>query len=165
MLLEEDTNQNLKNINEIKIDFKNDFQNELDKPINKEEYDFHIPEQYTNNNYQLIKKEEIDGKDIYFYSNNKKVIIFPSGLKKEIFNDGFQLIYFNNGDIKQNYPDGKSIYFFKEANTVQTTYPNGIQIFKFYNGQIEKHFPNGFKKIFFPNGTLDYIFSGKKENN
>ena len=67
--------------------------------------------------------------------------------------------------MKQNYLDGKSKYFFKDANTVQTSYPNGIQIFKFYNGQIEKHFPNGLKKIFFPNGTIDYIFDNQKEEN
>ena len=67
--------------------------------------------------------------------------------------------------MKQNDPDGKSKYFFKDANTVQTTYPNGIQVFKFYNGQIEKHFPNGLKKIFFPNGKIDFIFDNKNEDN
>ena len=164
-LLNEDKNLKLGNINDVNSDLKNDFQNELDKPLNKEEYNFHIPEKYINCDYKLIKKEKIDDKEIYFYSNDKKVILFPSGLKKEIFNDGFQLIYFNNGDIKQNYSDGKSIYLFRDANTVQITYPNGIQIFNFYNGQIEKHFPNGFKKIFSPNGKIDYIFSDKKPIN
>ena len=163
-LLEEESKQILGNITNEKMDLKNDFQNELDKPLNKEEYEFHIPEQYIKNECTLVKKEEINDKEICFYSNNKKEIKFPSGLKKEIFNDGFQIIYFNNGDIKQNYPDGKTVYFFKDANTVQTTYPNKVQVFKFYNGQIEKHFPNGFKKIFFPNGTVDYTFSDKKTN-
>ena len=164
-LLKEDSKQKLGEINIDKTDLNNDFQNELDKPLIKGEYDFHIPEKYSKYDYKLIKKEEIDDKEIYFYSNNKKVILFPSGLKKEIFNDGFLLVYFNNGDIKQNFPDGKNIYYFKDANTVQITYPNGIQIFKFYNGQVEKHFPNGFKKIFSPNGKIDYIFSDKKEIN
>ena len=151
----------------IKINFENDveFQNELNKPINKEEYDFILPEKYSDKNYNLIKKEKIDDKEVCLYTQNKKEIIFKSGLKKEIFNDGFQLIYFCNGDIKQCYKDGKSIYLYKETNTVQTSYPNGINIFKFSNGQIEKHFPNGFKKIFFPNGTIDYLFDEIKHEN
>ena len=146
-----------------KLKLNEDFENELNKPLNKKEYDFYIPEKYNKLNYDLIKKTKIKDKEISIYTNNKKEIIFPSGLKKEIYNDGFQLVYFNNGDIKQSFPDGKVVYFFKDENTVQTTYPNGIQVFKFYNGQIEKHFPNGFKKIFFPNGTINLLFDEKKE--
>ena len=72
------------------------------------------------------------------------------------------MIYFINGDIKQSYKDGKKIYFYKDSNTVQTTYPNGINVFKFNNGQIEKHFPNGIKKVFFQNGTIDCIYDENK---
>jgi len=42
-----------------------------------------------------------DGKVVKFYENNKREVIFPSGVRKEIFNDGYQIIYFNNKDIKQ----------------------------------------------------------------
>ena len=143
-------------------DINYDFDEELNKPLNPKEYDFLIPEKYTNKNYTLIKKEKIDDKEVYIYTQNKKEIIFPSGIRKEIFSDGFQLIYFNNGDIKQSFRDGKNIYFYKDANTVQTSYSNGINVFKFSNGQIEKHFPNGLKKVLFPNGTIDYLFN---ENN
>ena len=161
----ENFNENKRSLSNEKLKLSNEYMEELNKPLNKEEYDFIIPEKYSKNNYKLIKKNIIQDKEICIYTNNKKVITFPSGLKKEIYNDGFQLVYFNNGDMKQNYLDGKSKYFFKDANTVQTSYPNGIQIFKFYNGQIEKHFPNGLKKIFFPNGTIDYIFDNQKEEN
>ncbi len=157
--------QKKRSLSNEKLELNNDYKEELNKPLNKEEYEFIIPEKYSKVNYKLIKKSVIDDKEVCIYSNNKKVIKFPSGLKKEIYNDGFQLVYFINGDKKQNYPDGKSKYFFKDANTVQTSYPNGIQVFKFYNGQIEKHFPNGLKKIFFPNGAIDYIFENKKEDN
>ena len=157
--------QKKRSLSNEKLELNSEYKEELNKPLNKEEYEFIIPEKYSKLNYKLIKKSVIDDKEVCIYSNNKKVIKFPSGLKKEIYNDGFQLVYFINGDKKQNYPDGKSKYFFKDANTVQTSYPNGIQVFKFYNGQIEKHFPNGLKKIFFPNGTIDYIFDNKKEGN
>ena len=155
--------QKNKEIKENKEKINNDnFEEELNKPLNPGEYDFIIPEKYSEKNYILIKKEKIDNKEVCIYSKNKKEIIFPSGIRKEIFNDGFQLIYFNNGDIKQSFKDGKNIYYYKEADTVQTSYSNGINIFKFSNGQIEKHFPNGLKKVFFPNGTVDYILN---ENN
>ena len=155
---------------EEKINCHNDNKNmeledELNKPLNPSDYDFIIPEKYSKNNYTLIKKEHFENKEICLYTNNKRDIIFPSGLRKEIFDDGFQLIHFNNGDIKQSYKNEKNIYFYKESNTIQTTYPNGINIFKFNNGQIEKHFPNGLKKIFFPNGTIDYLYDGDKNEN
>ena len=138
------------------------FEDEFNKPLNPIEYDFIIPEKYSEDNYTLIQKEKYEDKEICLYTKNKKEIIFPSGIKKEIFDDGFQLIYFINGDIKQSYKDGKKIYFYKESNTVQTTYPNGINVFKFNNGQIEKHFPNGIKKVFFQNGTIDCIYDENK---
>ena len=141
------------------------FEDEFNKPLNPMEYDFIIPEKYVQDNYTLISKEKIEDKEICLYTKNKKEIIFPSGLKKEIFDDGFQLIYFNNGDIKQSYKDGKKIYFYKDSNTVQTTYSNGINVFKFNNGQIEKHFPNGIKKIFFNNGTIDCLYDENNNEN
>jgi hypothetical protein len=42
-----------------------------------------------------------DGKIVKFYENNKREVIFPSRVRKEIFDDGYQIIYFNNKDIKQ----------------------------------------------------------------
>ena len=160
---EKNNNSNL-NIN-LSTDKIFEFEEELNKPLNPNEYDFIIPEKYLNNDYTLIKKENFEDKEIYIYSNNKKEIIFPSGLKKEIFDDGFQLIHFNNGDNKQIYKDGKTVYFYKESNTVRTYYPNGINVFKFNNGQIEKHFPNGLKKVYFTNNTIDYIFDEEKNEN
>ena len=73
------------------------------RKINPKEFDFIIPEKYLKKYHTLINKENFEVKEIYIYLNNKKEIIFPSGLKKEIFDDGFQLIYFNNGDIKEIY--------------------------------------------------------------
>ena len=147
----------------LKLKLNKDLQKELNDPINKKEYDFNIPEKYSKINYKLNKKIKVEEKEIYLYSNNKKEIIFPSGLKKVLYSDGFQMVYFNNGDMKQIQPDGKNVYFFKDANTVQTTYQNGLQVFKFKNGQIEKHFPNGIKKIFFPSGAVDYLYDEQKE--
>ena len=94
------------------------------------------------NMVRLIKQDITeDGKIIKLYENNKKEIIFPnSGLRKEIYPDGYQISYFKNKDIKQIYPDGKDVYLYAKNNTVVTKFPNGLKVFKFSNGQIEKNF-------------------------
>ena len=101
-----------------------------------------------NKEYKLIKALKADDKVINLYSNDKKEIIFKNGVRKEIYKDGYQIIYFVNGDIKQIYPDGKIYYYFKETKKVQITLNNGLEIHKFENGKIEKHYPNGIKEIF-----------------
>ena len=129
------------------IEWKND--------DNFEGYDFIIPDKYKLiNNGKIINSLSTDGKIINIYENNKKEIIFQSGVRKEIYSDGYQLIHFPNGDMKQKFVGDaeKVMYFYSETNTVQTSFKNGINIFKFNNGQIEKHYPDGSKYIFYSNG-------------
>ena len=140
------------------INIKNKSKNNLvleEDDDNIEGYDFIIPEKYKLMiNGNIINSINSDGKIINIYENNKKEIIFQSGVRKEIFPDGYQLINFPNGDKKQKFigKNEKVMYFYNETNTVQTSYKNGINIFKFNNGQIEKHYPDGSKYIFYPNG-------------
>jgi len=134
-----------------------------EKKLSLEEYDFKIPEKYINQKYKLTKTLKAGDKIIKIYDDNKKEILFPSGVRKEIFNDGYQIIYFVNGDIKQNHPNGKSIYYFKQAKTVQTTFKNGIFVVKFENNQVEKHYPDGKKQILFPDGSEKIIFDNGDE--
>ena len=122
-----------------------------------EDYDFNIPKKYLNKEYNLIKALKTDDKTINLYSDDKKEIIFKSGVRKEIFKDGYQIIHFVNGDIKQIYPEGKSCYFFKESKTVQIILKNGVEIYKFENGQIERHYPDGSKIILFNDGSKIFI--------
>jgi hypothetical protein len=159
-----------KNITQIKNNNNNIFKkniindenvnnaNKLNNNRDDEKYDFNIDKKYLDNNSKIINTICSEGKIINIYNNNKKEIIFESGVKKEIFNDDHQIIYFANGDLKKVYPDGKIVYFFNEAKTVQTTLSNGTHIFKFKDGQIEKHFPEGNKEIKFKDGTRKYIF-------
>ena len=80
-----------------------------EKNINDNEI-FNIPQKYLKKDYILIKTMSSEGKIINIYSNNKLEVIFKSGVKKEIFEDGFQIVNFTNGDLKQIFPDGKIIY-------------------------------------------------------
>ena len=123
------------------------------------EYDLVFLEKYHGLNYNLIKTEKTeDGKTCNFYDNNKREIIFKNGVRKEIFNDGYQVIYFNNGDIKQIFPgENKQVYFFKEKNIVQTTIGDECQIFKHGNGEIEKKFKDGTIQIISPDGKIKNI--------
>ena len=73
-------------------------------------------------------------------------------MRRELWDDGYSLVYFTNGDIKQTFPPThrrgqRLVYFYADARTTQTTYPNGLQVYKFANGQVEKHFLDGTKEI------------------
>ena len=131
-------------------------------------FDFIIPEKYLDNSkYKLLEtQEEENGQIIKIYSNNKKEVIFKSGVKKEIFDNGnYKLVYFPNGDKKQCFKNiGKMVYYFNDSKTVQTSYKNGLNIFKFSNNQIEKHFTDGSKLIILPDGTKR-MMSEKKTSN
>ena len=134
---------------------KTNFNDIFDYDDSTEGYDFVIPEKYKyKNNEKIINTIKSDGKIINIYDNNKKEIIFNSGVRKEVFSDGYQLIHFPNGDMKQKFPgkEGKIMYFYNETNTVETTFKKGLNIFKFNNGQLEKHYPDGSKYIFYTNG-------------
>ena len=148
-----DNNKKNSKNNESNLNYEINIHNEKE-----ENYDFNIEKKYLDSKSKIINTICSEGKIINIYNNNKKEIIFENGIKKEIFNDGHQIIHFPNGDIKQEYSNGNIVYFFKDSKTVQTTLDNGTQIFKFNNGQIEKHFVEGNKEIKFPDGTKKYIF-------
>jgi hypothetical protein len=84
----------------------------VDKEVEEEiecedlsQYDMSYPEAYHGKSQKLVKllKQEIsnDGKILKFYENNKKEVIFQSGLRKEIHEDGYTIVWFTNNDIKQ----------------------------------------------------------------
>ena len=139
---------------------------DLENIDNIEEYDFIIPEKYKLKKIgKIINTINSDGKIINIYEDSKKEILFKSGVKKEIFPDGYQLINFPNGDKKQKFigEEEKIMYFYNDTNTVQTTFKNGINIFKFNNGQIEKHYPDGSKYIYYTNGIRRKISKSGNE--
>jgi len=171
-----ENNNNIQNNNDNNLDFviiNNDNSNENANETNIEDkdkedinkYDFIIPDKYSYNSGELLNTVNADGKIIKIYSNNKKEINFKSGVKKEIFGDGHQLVHFPNGDMKQHFPDGKIVYYFNDAKTVQTTYPDGLNVFKFNNNQVEKHYPDGSKFIIYPDGTKRKIAKEDNEDN
>lgn len=74
------------------------------------------------------------------------------------------------------------MYYYAEAETAHTTYPDGLQLFEFPNGQVsaaslprrllraahvvrqvEKHHPSGVKEIMFEDGTTKTILATGEE--
>jgi len=73
----------------------------------EDNFDLVLMDKYHYNPiYNRLLKEEKDPNDkiVKLYDNNKKEIIFPSGVKKEIYPDGYYVVFFNNYDIKQVIP-------------------------------------------------------------
>lgn len=136
----------LLNINEKN---KNNVKKKFD--LNKENFDLIFDNKYKiEKNAKIFSKEKTkDGKTVIEYENNSKELIFPSGVKEQIFDDGFKIIYYTNKNIKQIFPNGKIIYFFNDSKITQTFIPElNVHIYKYKNGMMEKHYPNGKKEIF-----------------
>ncbi len=66
-----------------------------------------------------------------------RVIHYRNGTIKEINPSGHVLVRFVNGDTKfSDGESGKVIYFYAQANTTHTTFPNGLELYQFPNGQV-----------------------------
>jgi len=75
----------------------------LDDTCDQSNYDIVFNDKYhSSKNVKMIKQEiSQDRKIIRLYENGKKELIFPSGVRKEIFPDSYQIVFFTNNDIKQ----------------------------------------------------------------
>ncbi|OMJ84714.1 hypothetical protein SteCoe_14103 [Stentor coeruleus] len=96
-------------------------------------------------------------------NEKKRQIVYPNGVKCEIYPNGYKVTYYTNRDIKQEYPDGKQVYFFASEQTTKITYPDGLKEITFRSGQKEKYFPDGTKEIKYTDGTLKCVFPGGDE--
>jgi centromere protein J len=99
------------------------------------ELDFEFPEKYFNENdknNKIIKHQfDLDGKTIKIYKNNKKEIIFPNNTRKQIFPDGYTIVYFSNGDRKETIPNYKEIYYYKKDDAYQINFNDGNKYIKY----------------------------------
>ncbi|NWR01448.1 CENPJ protein, partial [Paradoxornis webbianus] len=98
-------------------------------------------------------------------SDGLQILTFHNGTKKEIRADKrMTVISFSNGDIKKIVPDQRVIYYYADAQTTHTAYPDGLELLQFPNNQTEKHYPNGTQEIVFPDHTVKCLYSdGLKE--
>ncbi|XP_009327531.1 PREDICTED: centromere protein J-like [Pygoscelis adeliae] len=98
-------------------------------------------------------------------TDGRRIITFRNGTKKEISADKrMTTISFFNGDVKKIMPDQRVMYYYADAQTTHTAYPDGLEVLQFPNNQIEKHYPDGTQEIVFPDHTVKCLYSdGFKE--
>ena len=96
-------------------------------------------------------------------NNAKSEVLYPNGSRAEIYPNGYKVTYFANHDVKQEHPEGISIYFFAKEQTTKTTFRDGVQVIKFKSGQTEKVFPDGTKEIKYTDGTVKCVFNNGEE--
>ncbi|XP_013801573.1 centromere protein J-like [Apteryx mantelli] len=110
------------------------------------------------------KIEHHDGKVEEVLTDGRRIITFRNGTKKEISADKrMTVVSFFNGDVKKIMPDQRVIYYYADAQTTHTAYPNGLEVLQFPNNQIEKHHPDGTQEIIFPDQTVKCLYSGGLE--
>ncbi|NWR48724.1 CENPJ protein, partial [Regulus satrapa] len=111
------------------------------------------------------KTEYHDGKVEEVLSDGCQILTFHDGTKKEISADKWMTtLSFPNEDVKKVMPNQRVIYYYADAQTPHTGYPDGLDMLQFPNNQIGKHNPNGTQEIVFPDHTVKCLYSdGLKE--
>ena len=105
------------------------------------ELDLTYPEKYKENKEYtpIVTKQQFDkdGKIIRLFDTGKKEILFTNGTKKQIYPDGYTLVNYQNGDIKQIIPNYKETYFYNKEQILQIKFSDGITYIKYKDGKIE----------------------------
>ncbi|XP_078472338.1 centrosomal P4.1-associated protein [Lampetra planeri] len=105
-----------------------------------------------------------DGKVEVVSREGRRTLRFPNGTRREVSPGGRSvLVAFFNGDVKRVLPDQRVIYYYADAQTTQTTFPDGLEILQFPDNQIEKHYPDGSKEIVFPDQTVKHLHVDGRE--
>jgi centromere protein J len=88
---------NLTKAKRIRDNFK-----DANEKIDANSYGLIFPDKYHKVKSKVVKQDSTpDGKVLCVYDDNRKEVQFPSGIRKVLFPDGYQIVYFSNGDIKQ----------------------------------------------------------------
>lgn len=92
---------------------------------------------------------------------HKKEVITQKGVRREKYltHGGYQVIWFENGDVRQEFPQEKTVYYHFGSRVTQTSYPNGDKVFLFPNGQVEKHLKSGSKETLTIHWNLQSVIS------
>uniref|UniRef100_UPI001E1AFD25 centromere protein J n=1 Tax=Jaculus jaculus TaxID=51337 RepID=UPI001E1AFD25 len=118
----------------------------------------------TRTEEETWEKRHPSGKVERVLVDGRTIITFPNGTWKEISADKkTTLIRFFNGDVKKIKPDQRVIYYYADARTTHTIYPNGMEMVEFPNKWTEKFYPNGSKETIFPDGTVKRLKDGCEE--
>lgn len=119
----------------------------------------------TNEN-KLVKRKpaNVAKKSENFKGNDKEKqeFLYPNGTKRVVYSNGYSVVYYSNKDVKEDFPDGRQVYFFAGQEILQTVYPGGLKEVKFKSGQEEIFYPNGVREVRFPDGSVKVICVDEK---
>ena len=114
--------------------------------LNHDDYPLNFQPRPINIIKKVVRK---DKKKAIQFDDGTNGILFTNNSLKIVKNDCI-FIYYPNGDISQQFPDGTIGYKYKDKNTIELNLADGSVFYEFPNGQKEKHLPNGDKYIQFP---------------
>lgn len=97
-------------------------------------YHMVFPEKYSTVSQLIEEHKTSDNKTIKVYACGRKEVLFPTGLRRESYPDGYTVIFFENKDIRQHYPNEKMVYYFSDHKITQTITEQGDKILLFPNG-------------------------------
>ena len=104
-----------------------------------DELDLIYPSKYSISNKETVTKQNFnqDGTIVREYDTGRKEILFSSGQKKNVYPDGYTLINYINGDIKQIIPNYKETYFYYKDRTLQVKFNDGSTYLKYSDGRVD----------------------------
>lgn len=115
----------------------------------------------VNENSKLIKEKSVKvvKKSEGFKGNDKEKqeFLYSNGTKRVVYSNGYSVVYYGNKDVKEDFPDGRQVYFFAAQDIVQTVYPGGLKEVRFKSGQEEVFYPNGVREVRFPDGSVKVV--------
>ena len=54
---------------------------------------------------QIVEEAVGEGGKVHRrYADGRREIVFVNGVRREIWEDGYSVVYFSNGDLKQTFP-------------------------------------------------------------
>lgn len=104
-----------------------------------DELDLIYPSKYSLSKKETVTKQNFqqDGTIVREYDTGRKEILFSSGQKKNIYPDGYTLINYINGDIKQIIPNYKETYYYYKDKTLQVKFNDGSTYLKYEDGRVD----------------------------
>ena len=122
--------------------------------------DYPINFKYVPSN-PILKKTIPNGQTKICYQNGDVQTQYSNGTV-QIKHGKYKYIYFYNGDMMEEFPDGSTAYQYQESKTIEFKLPNETTYYLFSNGQRETHLLNGESIVFFPSGVqIHYDANGQ----
>ncbi|GMI31477.1 hypothetical protein TrCOL_g5783 [Triparma columacea] len=123
-----------------------------------------VPSKSSPEEVVMSKTTAPDGRVDTVYGSGRAITVYPNGTRKQTLPDGSVSVRFGNGDVKTTEADGVVVYYYNDAMTYHTSYPDGMQCYEFVKTkQVEYHFGDGRKEITYGDGTKKIIDKGGRE--